>query len=70
MHLFCIYFADINECVEYNEVCGPNANCTNLYGFYNCSCLSGYRLSNPAVIASIDFPCIGECALLTYVFNI
>lgn len=50
---------DIVECVENPEICGPDANCTNLIGSHNCTCHSGYRLNNLEVIASITNPCTG-----------
>lgn len=57
---------DIDECIEYPTICGPNCNCTNSIGSYNCSCFSGYRLNNPDVIASITNPCTGAYSLLCY----
>lgn len=62
-----MYFVDIDECVKYDSICGPNSNCTNLIGSYNCTCLHGYRLDLPEVKASINNPCKGVCALLSYV---
>lgn len=50
---------DIIECVEYPEICGPNSNCTNLIGSYNCTCNSGYRLNDLKAIASAKNPCTG-----------
>uniref|UniRef100_A0A3Q3W421 Adhesion G protein-coupled receptor E8 n=1 Tax=Mola mola TaxID=94237 RepID=A0A3Q3W421_MOLML len=69
---FCCFFyyfcmlSDIDECVEEPTVCGPNSNCTNLIGSYNCTCVSGYRLNNPDVIASITNPCTGACSLIYF----
>uniref|UniRef100_A0A3P8NK86 Adhesion G protein-coupled receptor E8 n=1 Tax=Astatotilapia calliptera TaxID=8154 RepID=A0A3P8NK86_ASTCA len=39
------------------NICGANCNCTNSIGSYNCTCLTGYRVDNPHVIASIANPC-------------
>ena len=33
---------DIDECKDDNYVCDVNANCTNTYGSYNCTCKEGY----------------------------
>uniref|UniRef100_H3D510 Adhesion G protein-coupled receptor E10 n=1 Tax=Tetraodon nigroviridis TaxID=99883 RepID=H3D510_TETNG len=58
-----VCIADIGECVEELTICGPNANCTNVIGSYNCTCNSGYRLNNLNLIASVTNPCtdIEEC---------
>ncbi|KAF4073669.1 hypothetical protein AMELA_G00246080 [Ameiurus melas] len=37
---------DINECLELNNICGPNAQCRNSIGSYNCTCLPGFVASN------------------------
>lgn len=70
IYLFFFYYfcmlSDIDECVEEPAVCGPNSNCTNLIGSYNCTCVSGYRLNNPDVIASITNPCTGACSLIYF----
>uniref|UniRef100_A0A3Q1GAU6 Uncharacterized protein n=1 Tax=Acanthochromis polyacanthus TaxID=80966 RepID=A0A3Q1GAU6_9TELE len=55
-----VYSLDIDECVKHVAICGPNANCTNTIGSYTCTCLSGYRLNNPSVIASYANPCTVE----------
>uniref|UniRef100_A0A3Q1ATY4 Adhesion G protein-coupled receptor E8 n=1 Tax=Amphiprion ocellaris TaxID=80972 RepID=A0A3Q1ATY4_AMPOC len=61
--LLSVYSVDIDECVKHDAICGPNANCTNTIGSYTCTCLSGYRLNNPSVIASYANSCtdIDEC---------
>nr|XP_058951787.1 fibrillin-1-like [Pocillopora verrucosa] len=33
---------DTDECKEDNHDCDPNANCTNTYGSYKCTCTEGY----------------------------
>lgn len=33
---------DINECLEDKNICGPNAQCNNRIGDYNCSCKKGF----------------------------
>ncbi|KAM6957184.1 adhesion G protein-coupled receptor E5-like [Aplochiton taeniatus] len=55
---------DIEECITIDTICGPDANCTNTIGDYYCICNEGYRVDNPAVIASVQNPCkdIDECA--------
>uniref|UniRef100_A0A3B4X5N5 Adhesion G protein-coupled receptor E2-like n=1 Tax=Seriola lalandi dorsalis TaxID=1841481 RepID=A0A3B4X5N5_SERLL len=64
LHLCILYLADVDECVKYSTICGPNANCTNSIGSYVCTCFPGYRPINPGVIASISNPCtdIDECS--------
>lgn len=57
-------YQDVVECVEFPTICGPNSNCTNLIGSYNCTCNSGYRLNNLEVIASITNPCTGARPLV------
>uniref|UniRef100_A0A669DXQ5 Adhesion G protein-coupled receptor E8 n=1 Tax=Oreochromis niloticus TaxID=8128 RepID=A0A669DXQ5_ORENI len=53
---------DIDECADHElNICGANCNCTNSIGSYNCTCLPGYRVDNPHVIASIANPCNGMC---------
>lgn len=66
---FCI-LTDVDECVEDPTICGPNSNCTNSIGSYSCVCVSGYRLDNLAVIASIANPCTGACSLVWYLCDI
>ncbi|CAI5675112.1 unnamed protein product [Oreochromis niloticus] len=59
---------DINECTlpvcsTCIDICGPDCNCSNTIGSYLCTCIPGYRINNPAFIASYDNPCrdIDEC---------
>ncbi|XP_072458163.1 adhesion G protein-coupled receptor E1 isoform X9 [Notamacropus eugenii] len=33
---------DVDECSQSSRPCGPNTNCTNTFGGYTCSCLSGF----------------------------
>lgn len=58
----CI-LTDIDECVKDATICGPNCNCTNSIGSYNCTCFLGYRLNNADVIASVSNPCTGTYSL-------
>ncbi|XP_053084428.1 adhesion G protein-coupled receptor E1 isoform X2 [Pangasianodon hypophthalmus] len=37
---------DINECLDNNTICGPNANCKNTPGSYDCTCNLGFVASN------------------------
>ena len=39
--LFRLISLDIDECLAANQ-CNIKANCSNLVGSYNCSCLPGY----------------------------
>ena len=51
--IFHVYFADINECLDYNlHKC--DQNCTNTPGSHQCSCLPGYRLVNGTKCVDID----------------
>ncbi|KAK7938972.1 hypothetical protein WMY93_002298 [Mugilogobius chulae] len=43
---------DINECEENADVCGPNSECTNNDGGYNCSCSTGYEPTDQTVPVS------------------
>ena len=38
--LMFVYHTDIDECM--NSPCDLNANCTNLYGTFDCTCNGGY----------------------------
>ena len=45
----CIYIeliwdvaADVDECQDPDAVCDINANCSNTYGSYFCTCRTGY----------------------------
>ncbi|XP_072455668.1 adhesion G protein-coupled receptor E3-like [Notamacropus eugenii] len=42
---------DMDECSQSPNPCGPNTNCTNIFGAYTCSCLPGF--SSPRGIAWI-----------------
>ena len=45
-------FADLNECVETENICGTNSICDNTDGSYTCNCESGYE--------KFDGSCLGE----------
>ncbi|XP_053348725.1 adhesion G protein-coupled receptor E2-like [Clarias gariepinus] len=38
--------SDIEECVENQTICGPDAKCSNTEGSYYCTCHSGFVASN------------------------
>lgn len=40
--------SDINECMDYRGICGPNAICKNTIPDYTCYCKFGFSLSNGA----------------------
>uniref|UniRef100_A0A671PHJ2 Uncharacterized protein n=1 Tax=Sinocyclocheilus anshuiensis TaxID=1608454 RepID=A0A671PHJ2_9TELE len=42
-----------------SSVCGPNSNCTNQLGSYNCSCLDGFTVTNSNLSISINNTCTG-----------
>ncbi|KAK0147752.1 Adhesion G protein-coupled receptor E1 [Merluccius polli] len=54
---------DIDECVTSPGICGPDSNCTNGIGIYNCTCLLGFNDTNPARKLGISHSCqdIDEC---------
>nr|XP_055043003.1 adhesion G protein-coupled receptor E1-like [Misgurnus anguillicaudatus] len=49
--------ADVDECVEIPEICGPNSICNNTDGSYDCSCTSGYKVTDPNLPLNISNPC-------------
>ncbi|XP_072528360.1 uncharacterized protein [Salminus brasiliensis] len=56
--------ANVDECARVDEVCGPNAMCSNGIGNYSCTCLKGYNVTNPFLLINISNPCrdVDECA--------
>uniref|UniRef100_A0A8C2BBS1 Uncharacterized protein n=1 Tax=Cyprinus carpio TaxID=7962 RepID=A0A8C2BBS1_CYPCA len=62
----CYFFKyiDVNECVEISDVCGPNSICNNIVGSYNCSCKSGYNVTDPNRPINSNNTCkdINECS--------
>lgn len=50
---------DVNECSQHPAVCGPNSECNNKAGDYECSCHSGYNETNPSSRSSPANPCKG-----------
>ena len=51
---------DIDECLVSPSVCGPDSNCTNEIGSYNCSCLDGFTVTNSSLTISINNTCRGK----------
>ncbi|XP_059355275.1 adhesion G protein-coupled receptor F5-like, partial [Carassius carassius] len=53
----------INECQFIPSVCGPNSECTNQLGSYNCSCLDGFTATNSSLPISVNNTCrdVNEC---------
>ena len=43
LSLFTIYLLDIDECKSDILRCDVNANCSNTYGSYKCTCKEGYN---------------------------
>ena len=43
LSLFTIYLPDIDECKSDISLCDVNANCSNTYGSYKCTCKEGYN---------------------------
>uniref|UniRef100_A0A8C1G092 Adhesion G protein-coupled receptor F3b n=1 Tax=Cyprinus carpio TaxID=7962 RepID=A0A8C1G092_CYPCA len=59
----------INECLFSPSVCGPDSNCTNEIGSYNCSCLDGFTVINSSLPISINDTCRGTGAIWTCKFR-
>ncbi len=57
--LFPVTSIDVNECVEISDICGPNSICNNTVGSYNCSCMSGYNVTDPNLPINSSNPCKG-----------
>ena len=36
------FVLDVDECMDSPGICDPNANCSNLFGSYKCTCNMGY----------------------------
>src|SRR4029434_9027291 len=51
---------DVNECLETLSVCGPNSVCNNTIGDYNCTCWSGYNVTDPSLKSSANNTCTGN----------
>ena len=54
---------DVNECLETPSVCGPNSVCNNTIGDYNCTCWSGYKVTDPSLKSSANNTCTGKANL-------
>uniref|UniRef100_A0A3B1K7B7 Uncharacterized protein n=1 Tax=Astyanax mexicanus TaxID=7994 RepID=A0A3B1K7B7_ASTMX len=55
---------DVDECVLGTSACGPNSICSNTIGGYNCSCRTGFIVTNSSLPVNISNPCsdVDECA--------
>ncbi|XP_049336902.1 uncharacterized protein LOC103026087 isoform X8 [Astyanax mexicanus] len=55
---------DVDECVLGTSACGPNSICSNTIGGYNCSCRTGFTVTNSSLPVNISNPCrdVDECA--------
>ena len=44
LHLMgcCVFVVDVDECAASSRVCHAKASCTNMPGFYRCTCKPGY----------------------------
>src|SRR4029434_11167980 len=51
---------DVSECLETPSVCGPNSVCNNTIGDYNCTCWSGYNVTDPSLKSSANNTCTGK----------
>ncbi len=49
----------MDECVEIPDVCGPNSICNNTVGSHNCSCKSGYNVTDPNLPINSNNTCEG-----------
>ncbi len=59
MNAFVFPSLDIDECLFSPSVCGPDSNCTNEIGSYNCSCLDGFTATNSSLSININNRCRG-----------
>ena len=61
---FLTLISDIDECAVNNGNCSPFANCTNILGSYNCTCMTGF--------SGDGFNCTGElwCSYLFICCNL
>ncbi len=61
MYKYKLYFflKDVDECVEIPDVCGPNSICNNTVGSHNCSCMSGYNVTDPNIPINSNNTCEG-----------
>ncbi len=50
---------DVEECVEISDICGPNSICNNTVGSYNCSCKSGYNVTDQNLSINSNNTCEG-----------
>ena len=53
-------YVDIDECVDENKC---NQNCVNLYGGYECTCLSGYKWDSKRAACIVESK---SCAVLMF----
>lgn len=58
---------DVNECLETPLVCGPNSVCNNTIGDYNCTCWSGYNVTDPSLKSSANNTCTGNVIFMKYI---
>lgn len=61
-----ICLLDIDECATTSSICGPNANCINTIGGYNCSCSIGFAATNSSQGISSTNPCTGKIFVLAW----
>ena len=40
--MLCLIASDIDECTDATHNCHSNADCSNTYGGFNCTCFQGY----------------------------
>lgn len=61
LSLFTIYLPDIDECKSDISLCDVNANCSNTYGSYKCTCKEGYNGTGLACTGIMNLLCFNLC---------
>ena len=64
LSLFTIYLLDIDECKSDILRCDVNANCSNTYGSYKCTCKEGYNGTGHVCTGMMNFLRFNLCLRL------
>uniref|UniRef100_A0A671QV57 Adhesion G protein-coupled receptor F5-like n=1 Tax=Sinocyclocheilus anshuiensis TaxID=1608454 RepID=A0A671QV57_9TELE len=55
---YIFFYIDVDECVEISDICGPNSICNNTVGSHNCSCTSGYNVTDTNLPINNIYECL------------
>lgn len=65
--IFYCFFAEINECAEFVDICHKHGQCINTVGSYQCICNNGWTgvncsvgKSNKKSLASLRIPSLND----------